>query len=832
METLVLATKLFIPPPRATSVTRAALVMRLQDGLQSGGKLTLICAPAGFGKTTLLTEWIAEVRRLDSEVGVAWLSLDGHDNDVSRFLAYLVAALRTAEPGIASSVASSLPLETALASLLDEIAELSRRVILVLDDFQLIERPEIRSALAFVLDHLPQNLHLVFASRSDPLFPLARLRSQLLVTELRAADLRFSTVEAADFLNRVMGLALGAHDIAALDSRTEGWIAGLQLAALSMRERTDVAGFIEAFTGSHRFVIDYLSEEVLHRQPDHVREFLLKTAFLDRFTGDLCQAVTGRSDSVDLLESLERDNLFVVPLDDQRQWYRYHHLFADVLRARSLRENRDGVPTLHRLASEWYEQSGLPEDAINHALSARDFERAAVLIERAIPNVRRSRDDSIFLNWLKLLPEDIARNMPVLSVYYAWVSLISGDHEQTERRLAEAEKALSIPNHGSAAGEELRMLPVSIAVYRATLAQARGDVAAAEEHARCALALTMPGDHVGMASAAGLLAMALWAKGDLTASIRVFGETQASLKLAGHTADLLTSTVVMADMLSAQGRPLQALQDYEQALRVAETVGDIAAMTIADLHVGLSEVLLDRGELAGAIEHLDAARPPHERASSSEHRHRWYVARARVREAEGDFDEALDLLGQAERSFVRGPLPEVRPIAGMKARIWIKQGRFVDVLAWINEQELDAADEVTYLGEFNYITLALLLIAQYKVSPKADQIHDATALLERLMKGAQAGGRTGSANEILLVQSSLLELQSPRPNTQKSVELLSDRELTVLRLLTTELSGPQIAKELFVSVSTIRTHTGHIFDKLSVNSRAAAVRRAREQGLL
>jgi LuxR family maltose regulon positive regulatory protein len=898
MATTVLATKLFVPPPRPNTVTRHRLVERLREGLDSGRKLTLLSAPAGFGKTTLLSEWIAYSRRHDPELRVAWLSLDEADKDPSRFLTYVVAALQSAvsregSDSPAKDVAEPLPVEASLTALLNEVAQASHRVILVIDDFQLIEVAP--TAIIFLLDHLPPTLHLAIASRSDPHLPLARMRGRGELTELRAVDLRFTPEEAAAFLNQVMGMNLTGDDIAALETRTEGWIAGLQLAALSMRDRSDIRGFIEDFTGSHRFVIDFLGEEVLVRQPDHVRDFLFSTAFLDRLSGPLCQAVTGRSDSRELLERLDRDNLFIVPLDSRREWYRYHQLFADVLRARSLRSGPDHVRALHRLASDWHERNDLPEDAIRHALAAADFERAADLVERAVPDMRRRREDTMLLAWLKLLPDEVAVRRPVLSVYYAWSMLISGELDEAERRLDDAERALAGGGHAhaSADGEELRMLPVTIPVYRASLSQARGDVAGTLRNARRALDRTEPGDHFAHGAAAGFLGMALWASGDVEAAVLTFSEARVSLGLAGNTADVLGSTLVLADMFVAQGRLLEARRAYEQALELATAQGEPVPQSTADLHIGLSELDREQNDLEGARAHLQASKTLGERASLLENRYRWFVAMSRIREAEGELDDALDLLSEAERVYLHGLLPETRPIAAMKARLQIRRGKLVEARAWADRQGLSAADDPSYLREFDHITLARLLIAEQRAPGRDGGIGKALRLLERLLEAADAGSRTGSANEILVLQAlahharghtamalapltralaqseperhirlfadegapmgTLLE-EAARKGISRSyarrlltaigpadrtgsrmrtdMEAMSERELHVLRLLATELSGPEIARELFVSVSTVRTHTSHIFDKLAVNTRPAAVRRARERGLL
>src|SRR2546422_6002725 len=390
MSTPILATKLYIPPPPPKVVLRPRLIERLNEGLHR--KLTLISAPAGFGKTTLVSKWVASCDRQ-----VAWLSLDEGDSDPTRFLTYLVAALRTIAPNIGEGVLGVLqspqppPTETILTALLNEITTIPDNFVLVLDDYHVIDAKPVDQALTYLVEHLPPQMHLVIATREDPALPLARLRAGGHLTEVRAVDLRFTPSEAAAFLNQVMGLSLSAADIAALEDHTEGWIAGLQLAALSMQGHQDVPGFIRAFAGDHRYIVDYLVEEVLQRQPAPVRSFLLQTAILDRLSGPLCDAVTGQEKGNVRLEALEHGNFFVVALDDTRHWYRYHHLFAEVLSAHLLAEQPDQVATLHRRASAWYKQHGSVADAIRHALAAGDFGRSADLGELAVPAMGRNR---------------------------------------------------------------------------------------------------------------------------------------------------------------------------------------------------------------------------------------------------------------------------------------------------------------------------------------------------------------------------------------------------------------------------------------------------------
>jgi len=896
-----LATKLFIPPSRPKAVLRPRLVERLNEGLHL--KLTLISAPAGFGKTTLISEWVASCER-----ATAWLSLDEGDNDLARFLVYLVAALQTVKGGIGEGVLTMLhssqspPIESMLTALLNEIAAPPDNFILVLADYHVIDAQPIDQALTFLVEHLPPQMHLVIATREDPQLPLARLRARGQLTELRAADLRFTPSEAAEFLNRVMSLSLSADDIAALETRTEGWITGLQMAALSMQGRSDAASFIQAFSGSHRFVLDYLIEEVLQRQPERVRSFLLQTAVLDRLSGALCDAVTGREDSHGMLETLERGNLFVIPLDDRRQWYRYHHLFADVLQARLTEEQPHQVPSLHQRASVWYEHNGLPPEAIHHALTANDLDRAAGLIELAGPIVEESSQVATWLGWVRALPDELIRARPVLSVWYAYALLGRGELEAAEARLRDAEQCLELMNEQSEnpAAEivvvdekQFRSLPATIAVARAYYAQALGDVPGTVTYAQQVLDLLPEGERLRRGQATALLGMTYWASGDLEAANRTFAHYTMNLRTIGNIPDAISTTCVLAEIGMALGRLREAARTLEQFLQFVMDQGEPVPPDTADLHRGLSELYREQGELKAAAQHLLSSKELGEQAQLPVWRYRWCIAQARLNETQGDLDGALDLLNEAEHSYIRTPLPDVRPISATKAQIWVTQGRLAEAMGWAREQGLSVDDDLSYLREFEHITLARVLIAHYRSSRENVFINEAIRLLEKLLKAAEEGRRISSVIEILVLQAlahqaqgnislalapleRALSLAEPEgyvrifvdegqpmaallqevaqhgtipnyasqlqavfekaeartPVTQLLSEPLSERELEVLRLLGTEMSGPEIARTLVVSLSTLRTHTQNIYSKLGVNNRRAAVRRAEEFHLL
>jgi LuxR family transcriptional regulator, maltose regulon positive regulatory protein len=920
----VLATKLYIPPPRAKIVLRPRLIERLNEGLSAGCKLTLISAPAGFGKTTLVSEWVAGCQR-----PAAWLSLDEGDNDPTRFLTYFIAALQTITANIGAGVLSVLqspqppPIELILTALLNEITTLPDNFVLVLDDYHVIDSQPVDQALTFIVEHQPPQMHLVITTREDPHLPLARLRARDQLTELRAADLRFTPAEAAEFLNRVMGLNLSAEDIAALESRTEGWIAGLQLAALSMQGRSDAANFIQAFTGSHRFVLDYLVEEVLQRQPEDIHSFLLKTATLDRLSGPLCDAVTGREDGKGMLETLERGNLFIIPLDDQRRWYRYHPLFAEVLQARLLDEQPDQVFSLHQRASEWYEHNGSAADAIRHALAAKDFERAAILIELAVPEMRRNRQGATIteLGWLKALPDELVHFRPVLSVAYAFALFGGGELGGVETRLRDAERWLDAPDDMSGQPEsptggmvivdeeEFRRLPGMIALLRAAQSLARNDMPEAVKNARRVLDLAPEDAHLMLGGAASVLGLAAWASGDLEAARWMTADGMVKVRQAGYISSAIGGAIVLADIQIAQGRLHEAMVTYERALQWAIAPGAPVQRGAADMHVGMSNLHYEHNDLKTAMQHLLTSQALGELAGLPQNPYRWCAAMARIREAQGDLDEALNLLDQAECLYNANFSPNVRPIATRKTRVWIAQGRLDKALDWAREQELSIENELSYLREFDHITLARVLLARFR-SDRADaSISGVVRLLERLLKAAEEGGRKGSVIEILVLQAiayhsqgdlpaalnplqkaltlaepegyvrmfldegpSMMQLLAavrhlpeasareimprqrlptytdkllaaleaekqkredtpdlpPASPAQTLIEPLSERELEVLKLLRSELSGPEIAQQLSVSINTFRTHTKNIFNKLGVNDRRAAIRRAEE----
>lgn len=876
----LIATKLQIPKPRRDLVQRDRLMATLEHGTQS--RFTLISAPAGFGKTTLLATWLAG-RTHDAHVA-AWVSLDRSDNETAAFWTHLVAALQRAATGLEQDLpalfSDEQPPDRGLTvALLNRLADLTGELDIVLDDFHVIDDAAIVDELGFFLDHLPPNVHLVISTRSDPPLPLARFRARGELAEIRSADLRFRPGETADYFAEVMKLHLASDEIARLGQRTEGWIAALQLAALSMRGRDDVPRFVATFAGSDRYVVDYLVEEVLRSQPEGVRRFLYGTSILGRFTGDLCDAVMGLRGSTATIDMLDQQNLFVVALDDRRHWFRYHHLFADALQAHMQQADRDRLAERHRTASVWFEAHGDRGEAIRHALAAQDFELAADLIERASPEMQQRRDSSL-RGLIEALPDDLVRQRPALSIGLVGPLLQAGLVDGIVDRLNQAESRLR--DEGP---DALRKYVGAIELYRSALARMRGDLEAATTHAQQVFELAPADAHVERAGAAGFLAIVAWSQGELAPAQRHWRDCTDGLLQIGYRADALGTLYAGGQIAMAQGDLDEAERLFRRGLSIAAE-GSTPLMGSADLCLGLAEVALERNDLAAARDWLEQSESGDLRGMPQSPSRR-LVVHAGIAFAEGDLARALALLDDAARLHVGDFFPNARPIEALRARVHIALRDWSAVERWHRDSGVGPAFDTNYVREFEQITLARFLLAKGENAAglsRLDELFDSAASHGRLravieiemLRALQldaAGDATGARSALrraldlaeprgqvrmfvdegepmaaLLraaakargaspyVRTLLAGFGAPRPARPIAhpdlLEPLSDRELDVLKLLRGELSGPDIANELHISLNTVRTHTKNIFDKLAVNSRRAAVRRAEEMNLL
>ncbi|MEQ1900548.1 MAG: LuxR C-terminal-related transcriptional regulator [Devosia sp.] len=882
MTSPLVATKLHVPRPRRDLVRRERLYQLLERGAES--RLTLVSAPAGFGKTTLLVDWLAN--RKGSGRAVAWVSLERTDNEISAFWRHLLAAVG----GAAAELGEDFPLHLLpeqrpdhglTAALLNALAELTGEIEMVLDDFHLIEDKAIVEEFAFFLDHLPANVRLLVGTRADPALPLARLRARGELAEIRSADLRFRPEEIANYFQNTMQLRLAAGDMERLSERTEGWIAALQLAALSIRDRSDVSQFVANFAGSDRYIVDYLVEEVLRSQPEEVRRFFFSTCVLGRFCAELCDAVVGGHGSAAMIDALDAQNLFIVALDDRRQWYRYHHLFADVLAAHMPDAERQRLPELQLRASVWLEQHGEDDEAIRHALAAPDFERAADLIERATPEWARARRETHLRTVIAALPDALVRSRPALSLSLAGPLVQAGEIQGLAERLDEAERQLR------AVGVEALAPHIgAIELYRSALAQMRGDLGAATEHALRVFDLAPKDANLERAGAAGFLAIVAWSSGDLETAQKRWTDCSAGLLQVGYISDILGLTYARGRIAVAQGRLGDAERMLEQGLSQAAAQKGYPPLGSADLATGLAELGIERNDLDAAHEHL-ARGETGDLTGLPQYPARSLVAMARLEQAEGRIEDALALLDEATRVYVGDFFPNVRPIAAMRARMQIEQRDWPAVERWLRESGLGPDSDLAYVREYELITLARYLLAK-------EDLPATLLLTDRLLGSAESGGRNAAVIELLVLRSLALEArgdsagaltalrralglaepegqarvfldegdrlaallraatkgraasaharkllvafgapQAPRPVEHPDLlEPLSERELDVLKLLRGDLNGPDIAGELRVSLNTVRTHTKNIYEKLGVNSRRAAVRRAEEMNLL
>jgi LuxR family maltose regulon positive regulatory protein len=882
MPTPVLATKLFVPPPRPNAVSRTRLLAWLNEGLHR--KLTLISAPAGFGKTSLASAWIAGCGR-----PAAWLSLDDGDNDPARFLAHLIAALQTIAPTIGARVVGPLQspqppaIEVLLPALLNELATLPQPALLVLDDYHLLDARPIDQALSALVEHLPPQLHLVITTREDPPLPLARLRARDQLSELRVADLRFTPDETATFLNQVMGLGLSAEDVRALEARTEGWVAGLQLAALSLREREDVPAFIGAFTGDNRFIVDYLVEEVLRRQPEPLQRFLLQTSLLDRMCGPLCDAVLRdpATPGAATLAHLEHANLFLVPLDNERQWYRYHHLFADVLRQRLQQRGAAGpgaalepVTELHRRASVWYEAHGLEIEAFLHAAAANDLERAERLVEGSgVPLHFRGAATPV-RNWLEALPKTALDARPSLWVTYASTLLFGGQPTAVEQRLQAAEAAL----RGAAPDEQTRDLAGRIASMRATLAIMQHDAAAIIAQSRRALEYLHPENLPVRTATTYTLGYAYQLQGDRAAASKAYADVIAAAASSGASIYTIAATLSLGQVQEADTLLSLATRTYQRAVHLA---GDPPDPIACEAYLGLARIAYQWNDLQAAQQYahhcLQLTQQMERLDTSASHA----LVLARLRLAQGDVDGAAAVLDGAE-VFVRqhGFVFRMPEIAAAQVLVLLRQGHLATAAQLAQTHDLPLSQARVHLAQGDPKTALVLLeplrhqaevqgwpderlkllvlqaLARAADGETGKALHllgealglakpggfirifvDEGVPMARLLEEALAGGVEPAYARRLLAALPAAEPAQTAPSPASGpeptlVERLSEREREVLQLIAEGLTNEEVATRLYLSLHTVKVHARNIYAKLDVTSRTQAVAKGRALGIL
>jgi LuxR family maltose regulon positive regulatory protein len=926
----LLATKLYIPPVRPELVSRPRLIERLNAGLNR--KLTLISAPAGFGKTTLVSEWVQEVGTQHAvPPQAAWLSLDEGDNDLVRFLAYLITALRTLvlsgvegiEVDTGKGALSALqspqppPAEAVLTSLINDAVAIPDPIVLVLDDYHLIEAQPIHDALSFLLEHQPPQMHLVIATRDDPHLPFARLRARGQLTELRASDLRFTSSEAAEFLKQVMGLDLSADDIAALERRTEGWITGLHLAALalqgtiSMRGHKGAASFIKSFTGSHRFVLDYLVEEVLEQQSAIIQSFLLQTAILDRLTGPLCDAVcfgvaesadrsarapSGEEDGQATLDMLERANLFIVPLDEERRWYRYHHLFSDLLRQRLRQTQPEELPILHVRAAEWFAHQGLNREAIKHMLAAGDYQGAAELIRAIAIDIIQLGEHTTVGGWIKALPEELVKEQPYLCVLHAWALMLIGQLETAEARLFDAESALESPKHQH--DEDADTILGLVHSHRAYLAVFMGEHDKTIFYAQQALDQLPETAALIRAQTALYLGFAYRFRGQVQAAMDVINKTLPITQRMGGSSVAVLCYLNLGLLYADMAQLRRAKETYEEALRiterhtgrpdlpytgyvyvcigrilrewnqledayryttkgvalardwkVAEVMG-LSCLELASIHWALGRAEQARASFQEAIQ-VYCSFSPWGTMYAGAHQVKFDLARGDI-DAAGRWAQENDLAIDGEFQFHR----EVEYVA--LARISIAQQRLEEAHALLKRQYRVTRETGRRQTELEaLILLAIVFSAQGETDQALDYLEKALSSGEpegyirifvdegppmaRLLYEALSRGIAPNYVQRLLAAFEDATKDERRMTAPSSVvgrpssalvEPLSERELEVLQLIAEGLTNREIAARLFLALNTIKSHTRNIYGKLGVSSRTQAVARAKTLGIL
>ncbi|MCP4541925.1 MAG: helix-turn-helix transcriptional regulator [Chloroflexi bacterium] len=889
MTLQLLTTKLYIPSPRPELVPRPRLIEQLEGGLRH--KLTLISAPAGFGKTTLLSEWISCRSAVTAPLPIAWLSLDKEDNDETRFWTYLIAAIQTVHADLGQSVQEMLktpqppPAQSILTPLLNDIAALSDTLVLILDDYHVISNRAIHKGLAFLLEHQPEQLHLILSTRADPPLSVSRLRARGQLTEMRVNDLRFTSDEAATFLNEAMSLRLAVKDVKALKARTEGWVVGLQLAALSMQGRQDTHEFVAAFTGGHHYVLEYLTEEVVYRQSESVQQFLLETSILDRLSGALCDAVTQRDNGDAMLERLRRDNLFVVPLDDEHHWYRYHHLFTDLLNnLQRKKSSPEHIAELHRRASKWYEQNGTPSDAIKHALHAQDLKRAASLMEQAIKTTLSRGSVTTLVRWAEALPEEIVRTQPRLRMYQGWAMFINARGPLAQEILQDVKEIVQ----AMPPSREKDGLRGELGAMLATIASVLQEIPQAIEEAQEALTYLPEEDLISRARANRALGVSYGATGDTNKAIQKFAEAKGLALAAGN--HFLAAEIISQSAIGQahQGRLRQAAQSYQE---IIDLVAPPSRFPPAGLgYIGLADILLEWNDLNVVEDCLDKGIALCQQGGIGYNLHSAYFTRAILKQALGDAAGALEAIHQAEHLCpIEALLERAVHLVSYQVRLQLLRGDVQTAHRWATGKivpNLSFENLPIFLHELQQVALARVYLAR-------DEPKKVLAIYNQICAPAQAAGRMARVIEISLIKALSLQAQG-KPNAARApfeqcltlaepggyvrlfleagdpvvtllqqaashgitpnyvdrlldefdtkkapllphpaalIDPLTKREIQVLQLICAGCSNQQISEKLVVTMNTVKKHTSNIYAKLSVKSRTQAVARARQLGL-
>ena len=889
-EDSLIHTKLYAPPAQPDLVSRPHLLERLSLGLR--GKLTLVCAPAGFGKTTLLAAWRAETP--GREMPLAWVSLEADDNLPGRFWRYVCAALEGVWPGCSGSALALLragrdsPIEPVLTELLNGVAGLDEDAVLVLDDYHLIDAAPIHKALAFLLEHLPPRLHLVLLSRAEPPLPLTRLRAQNALLEFRAQDLRFTPEETAAFMGQ-KGLSLPATELAILAGRAEGWVAGLQLAALSMQGRQELGGFVRAFAGSHRLIVDYLAEEVLARQPDEARAFLLETALLERLCGPLCDAVTGRGDGQAMLERLEASNLFLIPLDDERHWYRYHHLFAEFLQNR-LRHQRPDVTQLHQKAARWLEEKGFISNAVHHLRAAENFTEVARLVEQQLEWAIEHGEFQTLLNWIEAIPESEARLRPRLYAFRALMVAWVGRLDEAEKWLDRLEAVLDT----SEKSPEREVVRAEWWAVRAGVAGLLGDVPRTLEFSRQALGLLPPEERLLRLLAIASMGRAQIIQGHPRQASPIYVEARTLAESAGLTGMSLFFHSLEGYAHLSSGQLQQAVWHLQEVLRWVAQTGESYPSQISVAQVCLGEALCEWNQLTDAAHHLRHGLAVGQYSGNLYFFVKGSLALARVQQAQGNAQDAWETLKNTERIVQQAGQPQLLlVILAARALLQLRQGQSEAGIRWFAMSGLGVEDLLEPEREFEYRVLARVLISQgdhlaalyllerLRVQAESqerlsnviellalealahqakgdktrasasinralalakpegfvrvflDEDQPMMALLTRALEAFQRGGSDTPGGVSARYLNSLLATSDlVRESPSALPEALSRRELEVLRMIARGLPNKGVARQLGLETGTVKWYINTLYSKLEVHSRTQAIARANQLGLL